>query len=187
MLSTNKRKDIETPEYLDKYLYLDESLVLRWRVNKGKVGKANEVAGCLRTRLKDACYRNVIGIDGLTFAASRIVWILYNRTSIPIDKVVDHINNNECEMHRGLPVLSDLPSNLRLVICEQNQHNRKIGKNNTSGTKGIVWNKTSKRWVAQINKGGKIVYHKYFLHIEDAKSAIFAKRLELHGEYARCQ
>ena len=58
-------------------------------------------------------------------------------------KLADHINHNRLDNRR---------SNLRFVTRSVNSHNRSIAKNNTSGLVGVSWNKSDKKWVAQIGK-----------------------------------
>ena len=64
-------------------------------------------------------------------------------------KCVDHIDNNT---HNNNLI------NLRFATPAQNQHNRSINNNNTSGTKGVCWDKTNNRWKAQICINGKTIH-----------------------------
>src|SRR3546814_8274071 len=45
--------------------------------------------------------------------------------------------------------------NLRKATKAQNQANARRRRDNTSGVKGVTWNKARKKWVAQIQAGGK--------------------------------
>ena len=49
----------------------------------------------------------------------------------------------------------------------------------TSRHKGVGWDKTSKRWVAQVQHGGKKEHLGYFATEEEAKARYDARRLEL--------
>lgn len=62
---------------------------------------------------------------------------------------VDHVRGGGLINTRG---------NLRLATPKQNQANREIAKNNTSGYKGVYWNRGTKKWCAQITKGGRVTY-----------------------------
>lgn len=64
---------------------------------------------------------------------------LINNT--PKDVSTDHINRNK---------LDNRKSNLRNVDNQKNHFNRGLQKNNTSGVKGVVWDKESNKWLAQI-------------------------------------
>lgn len=59
----------------------------------------------------------------------------------PKDKQIDHINGNGLDNRR---------MNLRIVTASQNNHNSRIRKDNTSGYKGIYWDKKKKQMVHSI-------------------------------------
>ena len=87
--------------------------------------------------------------------------------------IIDHINHNKKDNREV---------NLRKCSYSENGMNSKIPITNTSGKKGISWNKRDMCWEAYITKGG-IRVHKYFKNFEDALS--FRNKLEgeLFGEY----
>lgn len=58
----------------------------------------------------------------------------------------DHINGNK---------LDNRVANLRNVTHSQNQLHHRLPKTNTSGVKGVVWDKKNKKWQAQIKIKGK--------------------------------
>lgn len=61
----------------------------------------------------------------------------------PNKLLIDHINRN---------FLDNRKSNLRICTKSQNGMNRSKQKNNTSGFKGVHWDKTNKRWIVSIKK-----------------------------------
>lgn len=61
---------------------------------------------------------------------------------------VDHINRNK---------LDNRKSNLRLVTNQQNQYNTRLPRNNTSGFKGVYYNKDCDKWSAQITVNKKTI------------------------------
>jgi hypothetical protein len=63
----------------------------------------------------------------------------------PIDKEVDHINGDP---------LDNRKSNLRLATHSQNMFNRGKTKVNTSGFKGVSWDKRTGKWRICVNLGG---------------------------------
>ena len=75
---------------------------------------------------------------------------------------VDHIDNNKKNNH----VL-----NLRWCTSTENSQNRSMNNRNTSGVKGVTWDKRSQKWYAQIMINGKQKGLGYFVNIEDAKKA----------------
>lgn len=88
---------------------------------------------------------------------------------------VDHINNNPLDNRR---------SNLRLATPSQNLGNRVRNKNNTSGYKGVTWNKQTHRWKAAIQAQGKARHLGYFSTPEEAHEAYCKAAKELFGEFA---
>jgi hypothetical protein len=90
-------------------------------------------------------------------------------------KGIDHIDGNKLNNQRH---------NLRYATGSQNQWNKSAYKNNTSGTKGVCWNKANNSWVARINVHGK-TYQKASKDKTVVEQWARAKREQLHGEYAR--
>ena len=82
---------------------------------------------------------------------------------------VDHINGDR---------LDSRIANLRLVTCSQNQHNKPIPSNNTSGHLG-VHSLANGKWAARIFSNGKNVYLGTFARYEDAVHA----RQEANDKY----
>lgn len=88
-----------------------------------------------------------------TIRLHRFIWYLHN--GVPEDKyLVDHINRNR---------LDDRLENLRLATAKQNATNRSKQKNNTSGFRGVSFeksfdkrrNKLHESWRAVWYEGGK--------------------------------
>ena len=84
----------------------------------------------------------------------------------------DHINQDK---------LDNRKSNLRFVTCAQNQYNRGLPKNNTTGYKGVAFNKQIQKYVAQIRVNGKLRYLGCFPQPEEAAKAYDNAALELVG------
>ncbi len=75
---------------------------------------------------------------------------------------VDHINRDKLDNRR---------SNLRIVTPSQNQFNRRIQSNNTSGYKGIEWFARTGKWKVCIGVMRKLIHLGYFSDINDAIEA----------------
>ena len=88
---------------------------------------------------------------------------------IPEGMEVDHINRDK---------LDNRMTNLRVVTHSFNQIN-KVMKNNSSGYRGVAWNKKEKKWEAMviINKVRKYLYRGH--SFDDAK----AKRIEWETQH----
>lgn len=111
----------------------------------------------------------------ITMRCSRIILLLANGY-LTIGKRIDHIDGNS---------LNNNLENLREVTACQNAHNSKISKINTSGNKGIFWNKKNKKWQVQITENGKHHYFGLYENKEEAIQVCIAARAKLHGEFGR--
>lgn len=87
---------------------------------------------------------------------------------------VDHIDNNK---------LNNNITNLRFASRSENNQNTTLRNDNTSGYKGVTWNKCNKTWIAQIVMNGKRKYLGSFDNIEDAVEARQVASLKYFGEY----
>jgi hypothetical protein len=82
-------------------------------------------------------------------------------TNAPKGKIVDHINHD---------TLDNRSSNLRLVSKSQNNQNKSgLHSTNTSGIRGVSWNKDSNTWRVQTSYLGKKIYLGSFKELEEAK------------------
>jgi hypothetical protein len=82
---------------------------------------------------------------------------------------VDHINRDRLDCRRA---------NLRIITQAQNCQNRGLNKNNTSGFRGVSWNKTKKRWSAHVWLRGKSHSLGFFDTAQLAAEAASAWRAE---------
>ena len=115
---------------------------------------------------------NYIMINCSQYKVNRLAW-LYMTGDWPA-KLVDHKNTNKGD---------DRWSNLREASHSQNQANRNIQKNNTSGFKGVNLTNDGK-WEARVYFNKKKYYLGRFDDICDANNAVMAKREEVHGEFS---
>lgn len=91
--------------------------------------------------------------------------------------------------HRNMNTLDCRRDNLRVASRTQNGYNRDKPCNNTSGYKGVHWDKEKHLWRAsigmRIDGKRKRIHCGYHVNIEDAARAYAAKAEELAGEFAR--
>jgi hypothetical protein len=159
-----------TQEYLKSILHYDpDTGVFTWLITSGAAVKGSK-AGSFRGRKVDA--RLYIGIRGRYYPDNRLAY-LYMTGSIP--KFVDHINRIRDD-NRWV--------NLRPATASQNMCNSRIHSNNTSGIKGVHWNKVNKRWIATLGFEGKKIHIGSFEDLGEAERAVTEKRKELHGDFA---
>lgn len=89
--------------------------------------------------------------------------------------IIDHIDGDGLNNH---------PNNLRIATNSQNLMNRGKTSKNTSGFKGVHWNKGHGKWQAQINVGGKHKSVGFFTTKELAYEAYCEACNKYHGEFA---
>jgi hypothetical protein len=104
----------------------------------------------------------------------RLAWFLAYRQSPP--DVIDHINGNPSDNRLA---------NLRPATRTQNLINSKLRVDNSSGFKGVSWNKKSEKWVAQIQIRGKRHRIGFFDCPREAHHAYMEEARAHYGEFAR--
>jgi len=88
---------------------------------------------------------------------------------------VDHINQNK---------LDNRKENLRACTRTQNLGNRTPYANNTSGYKGVSWNRNERKWIVQIGIYGKRIRVGEFADKKEAAKAYNKAAIEWFGEFA---
>lgn len=113
-----------------------------------------------------------IGIKGKKYSAHRLIF-LYHHGYLP--KEIDHIDGNRS---------NNLIENLRAATVEQNRHNRKLSKNNTSGIKGVSWHKNAKKWTVNLMTNKKLKNFGFYFDIDYAKFVAEFIRSKYHKEFS---
>ena len=150
--------------------YDKETGNLIWKIkpsSRGHSVKAGDIAGTLKSH-GYLC----VGINYNSYRAHRLIFLMHKGY---LPKTVDHINGDK---------LDNRIENLRAATVGQNQHNRKTNANNTSGYKGVCWNKAQKKWTARITLERKNIHLGYFANVEEAAEVVRKAREELHGSFA---
>ena len=106
---------------------------------------------------------------------SRIIFLLANGY-LTKGKEIDHIDGNP---------LNNRVENLREATSSQNSCNAKTQKNNTSGHKGILWDKKREKWLVRITLEKKHFYLGRYENLEEAIQVVMSERARLHGEFGR--
>ena len=94
---------------------------------------------------------------------------------VPKGKIVDHRDHNG---------LNNQISNLRICSHSENKANTKNYINNTSGYKGVIWDKDRNKWAARIKFMGKLINLGRFELKENAIMEYRKKAKELFGNFA---
>ena len=109
--------------------------------------------------------------DGKTYYAQRKLYSNGSRTTIRMHRLInktpkgletDHINRN---------TLDNRKINLRTVSSQQNKFNTNIRIDNTSGYKGVTWDKQTNKWMSQIGIDGKNIKLGRYFHLKEAIDA----------------
>ena len=101
-----------------------------------------------------------------------------------IEAFKENVENKPCVDHINNDRQNNNINNLRYATRIENGRNRVIGKNNTSGAKGVAFSKASNKWRAYITIDGLEAHLGYFNNIEDAKLARVNKVKQVFGEFA---
>jgi hypothetical protein len=87
---------------------------------------------------------------------------------------VDHVDNNR---------INNNISNLRWCSHTENNRNRSISCNNSSGIKGVSFHKKSQKWRACIMLDGILIHIGYYTTLEEATQARVNRARQAFGQY----
>jgi hypothetical protein len=146
--------------------YDKETGNLIWKIQQRGIRKGS-IAGSVKSH-GYLC----VGINYKSYRAHRLIFLMHKGY---LPKTIDHINGDK---------LDNRIENLRAATVGQNQHNRKTNANNTSGYKGVSWDKARKKWLTGIKLEGKRIHLGYFDNVEEAAEVVRKAREELHGDFA---
>ena len=149
-------------QYHDGNLYWKNVPSKNFNLNNTKVGKASTQSKYIQVSIKRKKYY-----------LHRIIFMMHHGY---MPDFIDHIDGNR---------RNNKIENLRQATLSQNQYNKKINKNNTSGIKGVYWNKHKQKWLARCYHDNKCHYVGSYNNLNDAENAIQTFRKSLHGEFAR--
>ncbi|MCZ6897513.1 MAG: HNH endonuclease [Betaproteobacteria bacterium] len=113
-------------------------------------------------------------------------WVKYQGVRYPEHKLIfkyhhgywptliDHKDRNKSNNKIG---------NLRECTFSQNGFNSDTRSDNTSGIKGVCWNKKNNKWLSRIMINKKSINLGYFKNLDDAKNAVMEARNKYHGDF----
>ncbi len=156
--------------------YDPETGVLTWKANRpgGKDGRACRIrAGDVAGRVDGRGYVRVM-VDYRTYSAHRLAWMIFYGQKPP--RLIDHRNSDFSDNSIG---------NLRAATSQQNNRNRKLGRNSTTGLKGVSFHKSRGYWVASIQLNGRATYLGKFNCPTAAHLAYRKAAKQYFGEFAR--
>lgn len=158
-----------TKELLQELFYYKDGFLFN-KVKRSSNAMPNTMAGTLP---KNSDYRRV-SISNKIYLEHRIIWIYFNGL-IPKGMFIDHINQNKKD---------NSIENLRLCTRSENQYNRGAYKNNTSGFKGVSFNKALNKYSAQMRVNDVKKHLGYFDSSELAKQAYDSMAIDIQGQFA---
>ena len=97
------------------------------------------------------------------------------------------LTHGELSDHKDLNTLNNRRENLRLATRNGNASNRKRQSNNTSGYKGVTFDKQTGRWRAQVHHNNKHISLGRYDTPEEAYEAYCKAAQEYFGEFARLE
>jgi hypothetical protein len=89
---------------------------------------------------------------------------------------VDHINGNK---------LDNRKSNLRVATRSQNNYNKSVQSNSTSGFKGVSWSTQKNKWRARIHVDKQEINLGFFEYTIDAVMAYNEAAMKYHQSFAK--
>jgi hypothetical protein len=146
--------------------YNPDTGIFTWMVSRG-TAKAGQLAGTVTSK----GYIH-IKIKRRLYLAHRLAW-MYTYGTYPNEQI-DHEN-----MIRN----DNRILNIRLATHANNQQNKCIRSNNTSGRKGVSWDKGHNKWHSRCTANGKCYSLGYFDSVEQASLAYQQFASEKHGEF----
>jgi len=161
-----------TSQYLRSILeYKDGDLY--WKVSNSNRVKVGDVVAPTR---KD-CEVVLVGINGKEYRLHRLIYLYFNEDfdienkDIQIDHIDINRSNNKIE-------------NLRIANNKQNNCNKNLQKNNTSGFRGVKYYPEGRKkcWFGYYKVDGKM-FGKYFLTQTEAMEFAEHNRKIFHGEF----
>lgn len=148
-------------------IYEPETGRFIWRVDRYRKAKAGSEAGKVKSD-----NRRYIGLDYHEYQASKIAW-LYMLGEWP-DFIIDHENRDSSD---------DRWENLRRASSSENNQNCSLRSDNTSGAKGVSWNKRQQKWHAYFHIRSKMISLGFFEKFEEATEVATFAREFFFGEF----
>jgi hypothetical protein len=158
-------KSLPTKERLEElFEYKDGHLIY-----KRTIGRA--VKGMTVGWVEGNGYR-CTNVDGTRYRMHRIIYQMHHGWC---PEFIDHIDhdkqNNKIE-------------NLRPATQQQNARNKPLGRKNTSGFKGVCWDKCNNKFKADIRINGKSKHLGYFDDPKEAAESYKEASKRYHGDFA---
>lgn len=156
-----------TKERLHELFFYNNGWLYR-KISKGCAKKGSKVGTVMVE--KQTRYR--CDVDGKGYYLHRLIF-LYHHGYLP--ERIDHINGDPTD---------NRIENLREATQSKNMMNAKLFNTNTSGVKGVSFDKRTKTWAAYVWKNYARIWLGRFPTLEQAKQAVTEARVKYHKEFA---
>jgi hypothetical protein len=154
--------------------YDPESGILTWKYRKDLTpGWNTRFVGTEAGNINNLGYRQ-IAINRSRYQAHRLAWLIV--TGEWPQHQIDHEDGNPS---------NNRFSNLREATDQENNQNRKTPSNNTSGVKGVYWDKHAQKWRAWIVVDRKRIHLGLFDSFDEAVAVRQAAEIRYFGGFVR--
>jgi len=145
---------------------------LIWLIQSGSRSIPGQRAGSIHTD-QEGYQSRYITLDKRLYRSAHVIWIWM--TGKWPTETIDHKNTDS---------LDDSWDNLREANQSQQQRNKGLQKNSTTGFKCVYWDKDRSCYTVRVKANGKRLRLGRFKTAEEAHQAYLVKIDSLHGEFA---
>lgn len=164
-IMNTKESSLSHTELLEILSYDKDTGIFTW-TGKRKGTKCGKIAGTISS---DNYIQ--IQISGKIYRSHRLAWFyIYGRWP---NGIIDHIDRD---------TLNSAIGNLREASPSENQRNRGINKNSTTGIKGVSLNSKTGKYESYIKISGKKKHLGLFSSVEEAHAAQVKAEAEIYGK-----
>lgn len=153
-------------EFNKSFVYKDGNLF--WKIKPNKSVRLGDSIGCANGK-----GYLVVRLNRKLYTVHRVIFSMFNGY---FPEYVDHIDGNP---------LNNKVTNLRECNAAENGWNSKLSSKNTSGVKGVSFDRTSKKWRARLCTNRANTHLGLYPTIKEAEVAVIKARSERHREFAR--
>jgi hypothetical protein len=170
----NSRRSTRQPQREEGRTVLEDKMTKEIYLTKGMVTLVDDEDYIILSKFNWQALKH----GGIWYAVRSRCRIYMHREIMktPSNMVTDHINHDGLDNRR---------CNLRICTQTQNQYNREKHLRNTSGYKGVTWDKSNHKWRAQIRHDGVYLSIGYFRSVTEAALAYNNAAIKYHGEFAK--
>lgn len=162
---------ISIEKILESFNYDPTEGILKWKIYRYSGSNYSKME-CYPGKIINS---KATSLYGERMTTSKICWALYYK-KYPDYPIIDHKDGNT----KNIKI-----KNLREATNSQNQMNKIIQSNNTSGIVGVFWYQSKKKWCARIIFENNKIHLGYFNNVENAIKARKNAEEEYFGEFSR--